>query len=128
MSTLDQSLKGHLHMTLRARATIRKSCVARDLIVRKIIFAAELPKRGGDKNLLTIETSVDLWSDIIAMDHGSLCRTIGPLHSQRFLLASAKGQPREGFSMLHIPIQKLRECPPPGLQCTVWNTSLEFGK
>ncbi len=29
--------------------------------------------------------------------HGNLCRTIGPLLSQRFLLASAKAQPRGGF-------------------------------
>ena len=31
------------------------------------------------------------------MFHGNLCRTIGPLLSQRFLLASAKAQPRGGF-------------------------------
>ncbi len=29
--------------------------------------------------------------------HGNLCRTIGPLLSQRFPLASAKAQPRGGF-------------------------------
>ena len=29
--------------------------------------------------------------------HGKFCRTIGPLHSQRFPLASAKAQPRGGF-------------------------------
>ncbi len=29
--------------------------------------------------------------------HGNLCRTIGPLLSQRFPLASAKAQPKGGF-------------------------------
>ncbi len=31
------------------------------------------------------------------------CRTIGPLLSQRFPLASAKAQPRGGFKVVHLP-------------------------
>ncbi len=34
--------------------------------------------------------------------HGNLCRTIGPLLSQRFPLASAKAQPRGGFGFMNI--------------------------
>ncbi len=37
-------------------------------------------------------------------DAWQLCRTIGPLLSQRFLLASAKAQPREGFLCILVMI------------------------
>ena len=66
---------------------------------------------------------MDLWSDIIAMEYPSphilslvitskgcvemgipwlFCRIIGPLLSQRFLLASAKAQPRGGFKYVLV--------------------------
>ncbi len=54
---------------------------------------------------LDYETSVDLWSDIIAMEYP--CRTIGPVLSQIFPLASAKAQQMGGFDRIVGIVNKL---------------------